>query len=274
MGTDHPTPARGNKLTVSFGLVNVGVKYAPLVQEQRTKGHYVDPETLGPVKQQYVRESDGAVVQPVSAYDHATGPVVLADRDALKSARDGRLEVKALVEPESIDPLYLEKAYLVWPDKGQTQGYDLLCDVLAQTGKVLVGTAVMTKATRVVMLRYGQGCLIAHVCTYDANVAWGDHKLVEQARQERPVSDENLLATALSLFEGLPGEFDLSSVTDEYDERLRAAIEAQAAGVELPPEAVVEQPLAQDLMAALVATIESVGEEKPAKKSRKKKAAA
>jgi DNA end-binding protein Ku len=271
MGTDYPTPARGNKLTISFGLVNVGVKYAPLVQEQRTKGHYVDPETLGPVKQQYVRESDGAVVQPALAYDHSKGLVVLQDRDALKSAKDGRLELRAFMNPDLIDPLYLEKAYLVWPDKGQTQGYDLLCDVLQQTGNVLVGTAVLTKATRVVMLRYGQGCLLAHVCAYDANVSWSDHKLVAQGRAERPVSDERMVQTALELLGGLSQEFDMSSVSDEYDERLRAAIGAQAAGVELPAEVLVEQPQAEDLMAALKASVAAAKEPKkePAKKRTK-----
>jgi DNA end-binding protein Ku len=266
MGTASPTPSRGKKLTVSFGLVNVGVKYAPLVQEHRTKGHLVDPDTLGPVKQQYVNEA-GKVVKQVSAYDHPSGPVVLADRGALESERDGRLELKAFAWLNDVDPLYFESTYLVFPDKGHEAGYDLLCGVLADSQRVLIGTAVLTKSTKAVVLRYAHGCLLAHACTYDANIAWGDHKLVTMGREERPVADQATLDMAMSLFESLPSTFDFAAVTDEYDARLVAAIEATAEGRPIPESDQLKPAEVLDLMDALKASVEAAKEKAKPKKA-------
>lgn len=279
MTASYPTPSRGNKLTISFGLVNVGVKYAPMIDPKggRLGGNFLDPETLTPAKQLYVNEATGEVVQKVTGYPHGDGYVVLSDSDkqSLKSERDGRLELKSFIDPDDVDPLYFEKTHIVWPDKGGEDGYDLLCSALAETGKFLVGTAVLRDSTKVIVLRYGQGCLMAHVCTYDANLKWDDHKLVTMGSGSRPEPDKALVEMAVSLFSSLDGEFDWSSVSDEYDERLRAAVEAAAEGrtIERAPEAPV-QPTA-DLMAALKASVaaakaESNGKEKaPAKRSRK-----
>lgn len=276
-GLAHPVPARGQKLTISLGLVNVPVKYAPLVRSGRTSGKFVDPADKGPVTQQYVN-GKGEVVKPVTAYDHEQGPVVLDDEDkkALELERDARLELKAFCEPGAVDSLYIEKTFLVWPEKGQEAGYDLICETLANEDRVLVGTTVIRKSTKALVLRYGQGCLLAHQCTYDANVAWNDHRLVTMAKSERPAPAKEMLETAVTLFSNLPDEFNFAEVTDEYDERLQAAIDAAAHGrpVEQTPEA-APTPVV-DLMDALRASVAASKGTKPKAPARKrtKKAAA
>ncbi len=271
----YPTPARGTKLTIGFGLVNVGVKMAPIAREQRTKGKFLDPATKKPVHQQYVNDAGDVVEDKVTGYPWGDGFVVLDKEEvkSLQSERDARLELKAFVELDLIDPLYIEKTYLVWPDKGNEAQYDLLCDVLAETGRSLVGTAVLNKSTKAIMLRYSLGCLIAHVCTYDANVAWNDHKLVTLAAAERPDSDPAMIEVARQLVASLPEEFDLSQVTDEYDERLRETIAAAAEGkiIERPEEP--EAAPVADLMEALKASVAAVtanGKEEKKPRSRSK----
>ena len=266
----HPAPSGGNKLTISFGLVNVGVKYGPIVDPKggRLSGKFLDPDTLTPAKQVYVNEATGEVVEKVIGYPYGEGYVVLPDKDDLKSERDGRLVLKSFIDPDEIDPLYFEKTHLVWPEKGNEDGYDLICAVLADSGRYLVGQAVLRDSTKVVVLRYGQGCLMAHVCTYDSNLRWDNHKLVTMAHGERPEPDEAMVKMATQVFSDLQGEFDFSSVTDEYDARLRAAVEAAAEGrpIEKAPE-VAAKPTA-DLMDALKA---SVAAATAAKKSAKAK---
>lgn len=276
-GLAHPTPARGAKLTVSLGLVNVGVKYAPLVRNERTSGKYVDPVDKGPVAQQYVN-AKGEVVKPVTAYESDAGLVVLNPEDvkALESERDARLELKAFCDPMAVDSLYVEKTFLVWPEKGQEAGYDLICEALAEEGKVLIGTTVIRKSTKAIMLRYGQGCLLAHQCTYDANVAWNDHRLVTMAKAERPTPAREMLDTAVMLFSNLPDEFDFAQVSDEYDERLRAAIVAASKGLPVEPAPQAEPAPVVDLMEALKASVAAAKEAKPKprKAAAKPKAAA
>jgi len=276
----YPAPSRGNKLTISFGLVNVGVKYAPMIDPKggRLSGNFLDPETLTPAKQLYVNEATGEVVQKVTGYPHGDGYVVLDEEDkhALKSERDGRLELKSFIDPDEVDPLYFEKTHIVWPDKGGESGYDVLCAALAETGRYLVGTAVLRDSTKVVVLRYAQGCLMAHVCTYDANLKWDDHKLVTMGHGERPQPDKAMVDMAINLFGTLDEDFDWSSVTDEYDARLRAAVEAVAEGrtIERAPEEKLMPTV--DLMEALKASVAAAtlnGKEEKPKRTRKARVA-
>lgn len=274
MESAYPTPSRGSNLTIGFGLVNVGVKYAPIVDPKgkRVSGKFVDPADKGPVTQQYVNAA-GKPVDKVTAYPTEGGELVVlepADVQMLKSERDGRLELKAFIEPDSVDPLYFEKTHILWPQKGQETSYDVLCRVLADSGRYLVGTAVLDKATKVVVLRYGQGTLLAQVCTYDANVRWNEHHLVVGATGQRPAPDENLVNLASQVFESLDDTFDFASVTDEYDARLRAAIAAKAEGKEIPQEAVAAPAPVVDLMDALKASLAEAQEAKGAKSSKPK----
>jgi DNA end-binding protein Ku len=255
----YPTPSRGNKLTISFGLVNVGVKYAPMVDPQggRLSGRFLNPANLTPAKQVYIDEATGEVVEKVTGYPYEDGFVVLdgEDKAALKSERDGRLELKSFIEPDQVDPLYFEKTHLVWPEKGNEDGYDLICAVLADSGRYLVGQAVLRDSTKVIVLRYGQGCLMAHVCTYDTNLRWDDHKLITMGHGERPAPDQALVDMATEVFGNLSGDFDWSSVTDEYDARLRAAVEAAAEGRPIEKVAEVAAKPTADLMDALKASV-------------------
>jgi len=254
--------------------VNVGVKFAPIARDQRTKGKMLCSEHGTPIHYSTVCEH-GEVCETVTGFEHNGAYVVLADRKALESDRDGRLELRAFVDVVDVDALYVEKTHLLWPQDGQESGYDLLCDLLGGTGKAVIGTTVLSKSTKAVVIRYEptNGVLLAHVCTYDANVAWHDVRLVSEARHKRALTDEKMLAAAMTLFQGLEESFDFGEVQDEYDARLRESIEAQAAGREV---ARVEEPeLAPvgDLMAALQASVEAA---KPAKKApaRRKKVAA
>ena len=268
MGADKaPAPARGSKLTISFGLVNVGVKFAPLVRSERTKGRMLCTEHGTPISTQTVCEH-GEVCETQTGYEYGGGFVVLQDRKALESSRDGVLELKAYVDAGDVDPLYVEKTHLLWPQDGQEAGYDLLRDLLAESGKAVVGTSVLSKSTKAVVIRVSNGVLVAHVCTYDANVAWNDVGLV--ASRKATATSPEMLTAAKALFESLNGQFDFATVEDEYELRLREAIEAQAAGREIVRAEEPEAAPVTDLMAALTASVEAA---KP-KATRRKKVAA
>ena len=225
----------------------------------RVSGRFLDPETLTPAKQVYINEATGEVVDKVTGYPYGDGFVVLSPADRrmqLKSERDGRLELQAFVEPDTVDPLYFEKANLVWPDKGHEQGYDVICETLAESGRYLVGTSVMRDSTKVVVLRYSQGCLLAHVCTYDTMLRWNEHPPRDNgAWRAGSPAEPALVEMAQQLFSTLTDQFDFSTVTDEYDVRMRAAIEAAAEGrpIEKAPE--VELTPTVDLMEALKASV-------------------
>lgn len=277
MGGAHPLPERGSNLTIGFGLVNVGVKYAPIVDSKgkRVSGKYVDPLDKGPVKQQYVNAA-GKPVEQVTAYPSEDGALVVltpGELQALKSERDGRLELKAYVDPMDVDLLYFEKSYVMWPAKGQEPSYDVLASVLENSGRYLVGTTVLDKSTKVMLLRFAQGCIFGHVLTYDANVRWNTHGLVVGAAGERPAADEALVNLAEQVFEGLDDTFDFGAVEDEYDQRLRAAIAARAKDEPIPIQPTTEPIAATSLLDALKASVEAAKGSKPKAKPKPRAAA-
>jgi len=259
--TGAPAPARGTKLTVGFGLVNVDVKLAPLTRSDsgRVAGKTLCSVHHSPIHQQSVCDDCGEVCEEtVIGYD-VGGGYVIVDKDMLGADRTGRLELTAVLDVAAIDPLYFEKPYLVWPQAGHEAGFDLLVASLRSSGKAAIGTTVMNKATRAVLLRWSDtaGCLVAHTCTYDERLAWTDVKLVRAAADEREAPGEQLLATAGMLLAAIETDsFDFETVTDEYDAELRAAIAAAAAGTPAPArkEEPAQAPVV-DLMAALQASV-------------------
>jgi DNA end-binding protein Ku len=199
------------------------------------------------------------------------------DRNDYKSKRDGQLKLTACVDLSEIDPLCFDKSYLVWPQDGDTvvAAHDLLASMLRQTGKALVGTTVLSTSTKLVAIRWSDttDTLVAHVLIYDENVAWDNIGLVAHGLAQRPEPSEAEVELAGQLLGTLAGEVDLASVTDEYNDRLVAAVEAAAKGQ--PAPVVEDEPEAApvvDLLAALKASVEAAAPAKP-KRSRKKVAA-
>jgi DNA end-binding protein Ku len=275
----YPAPARGTGLTISVGLVNVPVKIAPLIRSTAVGGRRVCSCHHEPVKQQNHCTVSGDVAEGIeTGFEYEGRMVTGVDRSDFKSSRDGQLKLTGFVDIGSIDPLYFEKSYVVWPqDENDTvvAAHDLLARLLQQTGKALVGTTVLTTSTRVVAIRWSQATetLVADVLTYDANVSWNDVGLVKTGLDQRPDPSEAELNMAEQLLGTLASDVDLSDVTDEYNERLVAAIEAAAQG--LPAPVVADEPEAApvvDLLAALQASVEAAAP-KPKAKPRKKVAA-
>jgi DNA end-binding protein Ku len=280
-----PTPSRGSKLTIGFGIVNVDVKFAPLVAANagRTSARTCCREHMAPVSSEYRCDTGGELVAregKVMAYETPAG-FVEVDTDALGLEGDKRLDLTGSVDVDSIDPLYFEKAYVVWPQEGHEASYDLLAHVLHDTGKALVGTTVMAKATKAVVLRFSNatGTLVAHGCTYDERLSWNDVTLVRDGVASRPDPDEKLVAMAETLLTSLDVEsFDFEAVKDEYGQELDEAIERTAAGMEpiAKPKA-APQPEVTDLAAALAASVadaKAKAAPKPKAKAKREKVAA
>lgn len=267
-------PSGGNNMTINFGIVNVPVKYGPVLESTSTRisGKYVDPKTLGPVKQQYVNEA-GDVVEKVTAYPNGDKLVVLGEGEAasLKSEKDGLLRLRAYVEPEQVDPLYFDKTYIVWPNKGGDDGYALIVNALSKSGRYLIGTIALSGSEKVFVLRYADGVLYGHVCVYDENVRNGNRTLAATATAALPTPTAEYEALVEQVFSTLEDEFDFSSVVDDYNVKLRAAIEATAGGKPLPKPEATPKP-AEDLMAALKASVEAAASKTSAKKPAKSKA--
>jgi DNA end-binding protein Ku len=284
-------PDRGTKLTLAFpgGLVNVPVALKPLAESARP----VPGKTMCPVHgptcnvPEFVDCGRGTAQEhQVPKHEVQTGyphpddksrfvvvdPLVVK---SLKEPKSATAEVEQVVDVDTIDPGYLSKAFVVWPQPGGEQPFDLLATVLREDGKAAVVTTVLSQQTSTLVLRWSEhfGVVLAHVVQYESRLRHKDVELVQLAAAQRPEPAAAMLEVARTLFEQAAGTFDADEVRDELTERMQDAIRAAADGVEyVAPEQPLAAAPAGDLMAQLVAS-QVAAAKKPAPRKAKEPAA-
>jgi DNA end-binding protein Ku len=279
-------PGRGYKLNLAFGLVNVPVRYKPLNETGSTiSAKTLCPEHHEPVKaglwvcsggttQEHTVERDAVI----KGYPHPDNPsqFVLVETSVLEEfaeSKSGNAQIEKIVDSSTIDPAYFDKTYLIWPDVGGEAAFDLLSAVLRAEKRAAVTTAVISKQTQTVVFRWSEEfeCLLAHVCRFATQIRHGDIDTVKAVSAGRAEPPKEQVAAAKALLDTLTGEFDPSEVEDTWTPAVQDAIRQVAAGQ--PVKVAVAAPVAKadDLMATLMASLETPAKTKAPAKPRAKK---
>ncbi len=196
-------------------------------REELVRGFEVNPE-------EYVRFTD-------------------AEIKALEDQGSGVVDILEFVPLDQVDPVYFERTYYLGPGKGGDQAYQVLRQAMAERGRVALATYTMRGKSHLVLLRPVADGLHLHTLYYADEVA----SFAEVERPDASVRPGEL-ELAVRLIEDLAQpEADLAQHTDEYRQRVLAAIEHKRAGgtldaAELPAPAPTE-----DLMATLQRSLET-----------------
>lgn len=278
---------RGNSLSLTFGMVNVSIKYAPLADSlSPVSAKTLCPEHHVPLKAGEWDCPEGhkvardAVVKGYPHPDDKTQLVVVdpAVLEEFAESRSGVANIERIVDFASIEPAYFEKAYIVWPEGAAAeQAFDLFATCLRTQGKAAVTTAVLSKQTRTIVFRWSDemGCLIAHVCRFSSQIRFADINSVRSAAHGRTEPAEAALELAGQILGTLEGEFDPSEVADQWTILMQDAIRQSAGGEVVKVAKEKKAAPAGDLMAALQASVaEATGKKPAAKRTSRKKAAA
>ena len=153
---------------------------------------------------------------------------------------------------DDVDPVYFERPYYLGAqDKGR-DAYALLHAALDRAGRAGVGRSFSQNRERTVLLRPLEDVLVIHTMRFaDEIVGPGEFEL---GRVRRKPSDREI-KMASSLVDGLHTDFDPSEYEDSYRADVLDLVERKAAGknIELPAD---EEPeAADDLLAALEASL-------------------
>ena len=240
--------------TISFGLVSIPVKLYTATSAQSVGFNFLHGKCGGRVKMQYMCPTDNEVVERkdlIRGYEIAKDKYVTFSEDELKKLegeRSDRLDIVEFVPADSVDFTYIESTVFLGPGKGGDRAYALLSDAMSRTGRVAIGRYGARGKEQLVMLRPYKGGLVMHQVYYADEVRSMDDveystnvpfKEVEQELADKLISQ---LST---------DKFSPEKYHDEYRDRVRAAVEQKAAGIEVTAPA--EQPQAQiiDLFEAL-----------------------
>lgn len=245
--------------TLKLGLLSCKVGTGPAYDDAaRVSGKMLDPDDLRPVKQRWLTEA-GEIIersQCVTGYEYGDSFVVL-DKDEKPDEVDGDGSIALTHCVESIPPELVTKTAFIWPaEKTSDDAYALLAHYLRGSGRTFIGETVAQGTTKVVAVRWSDPweCVVMHTLVYDAQVRYGNLRLITEGVDTIPLPDPKMASMAGTLFATLPDEFDYSEVQDEYGNLLAEAIEAKAEGLEITREAPsTGADVTNDIMAALTA---------------------
>ena len=248
--------------TISFGLVAIPVKlYSTVDTTKSVRFNYLSKDGSR-LKQQYIRSSDGAVVNRedrVQGYEFAKGQYVLFTEEEIKAMHveaTNAIDIAEFIPLADVERLYIEKVYYLGPDKGAARSYHLLRAALEKTGRAALASYAARGRSYLVLVRpFGEG----------------DHQglIMEQLKHEdelRPFSEVTLdaceinddeLDLALTIIDQRVNEkFEPERYEDQVRSRMLEQIQQKIDGQEvtMPPEEAPESRIV-DLMEALKASV-------------------
>jgi DNA end-binding protein Ku len=246
--------------SISFGLVNVPVRVFPAIREHDVRFHQLAPDGSR-IQYKRVSEKTGREIdydKIKRGYEIGKGKWVTFEHDELnqyapKSTKT--IEVEDFVSLDDIDPVYFERTYHLAPaDVAASHAYALLASVMNERQLVGVGKVVMRDKQYLAAIRpYGKGLAMSTMRFADEVVDQAD---VEGLPSRRPNVSAREKELAGRIVDSLEREWDPRRYHDDYEEQLRAVIEAKAKGkpVEQPEEEA--RPQVRDLMEALQASLD------------------
>ena len=252
--------------TISFGLVSIPFKIYTAASSVSVSFNMLNKRTGNRLKQQYVDAVDKSIVErtdTVKGYEVSKDQYVQFTEEELKkleAAKTDSLELIEFVPESTVDLVYQEKTYYIGPDKGGERAYQLLSLALKRAGKVAVGRFWTRGKEQLVLLRpYRSKGLLLNYAYYANEVRSFDEVEVGADATFKDIEIE--LAEKLVEQLSVP-EFDAKKFKDEYEDRVKAAVEQKIAGQEV--HVAEEAPKAQiiDLFEALKRSLAAAEEKK------------
>src|SRR5688572_20237003 len=212
----------------------------------------------------------------VSGYEYSKGRYVEIEPeelDALRTERERAFNIDSFIEPEDLDPIYLDgRMYYLSPDGDPArEPYAVLLEAMQRKNSFGIGTVVFSGKDQVALLRpFGESLHMA-LLNYDAEIKNPSGVVAELPRLGSKTRNVRL---AEQLIDGLSEEdFDFGRYEDKHLEKVRALVRAKIDGREIvaPPEE-EEQADIVNLMDALRKSIRSTQQVRRGKSPARSKA--
>ena len=203
----------------------------------------------------------------VKGYEFEKGRwVVIGDEDIAKVKTESTkiINLMQFTDDDAIDPMYVDKAYYLAPEGPMAaDAYAVMRD--GMQGKAGIGKVAIHGREYLVAIRPHKQGLVMYTLHHAAEIRTIDQ--IDELREVRGTVNPAEMKLARQVIESIEGELNLADYTDEYQQGLRALIDAKVAGEEVAMPAESAPPKVVDLMEALRKSLEQVsgGKKKAAK---------
>jgi DNA end-binding protein Ku len=203
----------------------------------------------------------------VKGYEFEKGRwVVIGDEDIAKVKTESTriINLMQFTDEDAIDPMYVDKAYYLAPEGPMAaDAYAVMRD--GMKGKAGIGKVAIHGREYLVAIRPHKQGLVMYTLHHAAEIRTIDQ--IDELREVRGTVNPAEMKLARQVIESIEGELNLADYTDEYQQGLRALIDAKIAGEEVATPVESAPPKVVDLMEALRKSLEQVsgGKKKSAK---------
>jgi DNA end-binding protein Ku len=244
--------------TIAFGLVTVPIKVYSATESKTVHFHEVHAKDGSRIEHRRICPNEGKAVdykEIVKGYEVSSGKWVELTDDEIAAAAGSqtrRLDVDHFVPAEEIDPESYERTYYAGAQDKSKDAYALLHAALERSGRAGVGRWVFHNRERTVVLRALDDVIALHTMRFAGDlVDPGDFEL---GRVRRKPSDREIKMAA-ALVDGLHTRFDPTAYQDSYRDEVLKVVKRKAEGKNIEPPDDAEPEAADDLLAALEASL-------------------
>lgn len=250
MAVAHKSAISVGMLYIPVGLYkttrDIGVSFNQLCKDSHERIKY----------KKYCPSCDKEVTSKdiIKGYEFEKGKYVTFTEDEIekiKSDKDRTIHVEHFAKMSEIDSIYFEKNYYVTPEPGAEKAYELLRQSMLAQKEVGIAKTVMSTNENLIVLYPTKETIIAKVLFYEEEIQ-------DMPKSQRKVEiTKPELDLAKTMIGSLTKKFDITAYHDEYQERLREAIEKKIEGQEIVAASSDSKPNnIVDIMEAMKKTVE------------------
>lgn len=272
--------------SLSFGLVNVPVVLYSAVRDRGVHFSQLHEPDGSPIQTRRVcalEEREVPYSEIAKGYEMEDGSwVLLSDEDLAAAAprKSHTIDIEAFVEEREIDPIYLDRPYLLIPEnESAARAYALLGEAMGDSGKVALGRFVMRAKEHLVSIRPRGELLTLTTMRFHDEVRSSADVAAEIDAEAVPGSEQ--IENAIAIIAELEVPFEPTAYRDEHRAHLQRLIKRKQKGQKISGPAPAPKPkpkatpTAPDLMGALEQSLARIRGESPGadkKKADRKKA--
>jgi len=185
----------------------------------------------------------------VKGYEYEKDQYVLfseEELDKIEPASAHVMEILEFVKLDEMDPLYFDSSYYISPEDAGVKAYQLLMKAMEESGYGAIAKLTMHQREHIVIIRPGSKGMTLHTMFYSNEIRAAEavpSDKIELKDQEKKLAEQ--------LIQSLAAPWQPEKYRDEYQENLRAMIEAKLKGQVVTEVAQPHMAPVIDLMEAL-----------------------
>lgn len=214
-----------HKSAISLSMIYVPVSLYKTTRDISVRFNQLCKGTNQRIKYKKICGSCDKEIKPediIKGYEFEEGKYVTLTNDELekiKTKKDKSIHVIQFAKMSEIDNIYYDKNYYIVPDIGGEKAFELIRQSMLKQKKVAIAKTVLgTNETLIVLYPTKKG-IIAKTLFYEEEV-----QEVPKFKGNIQI-EESELEMVNNLITTMTKKFDISAYHDEYQERLREAIE-------------------------------------------------